>query len=221
MPCSIVLGANGQDGSYAVEALLARGHKVVGIGRNADARHVVPCDRYRYVQCDLRDNAALARILCETAPDFAFHFAAVHGSSGFQYEPVVGDMFATNVVSLHALLEHARLAPKPVRVIYAGSSKIFPAPLIGLVNETTPARSSCLYSIGKIAARDLIAQYRTSHGVAGTNLTLFNHESPAPCKLFSFAKDRTRTSRCPGQPLPKADGANARILDRLGGCRMS
>ena len=87
-------------------------------------------------------------------------------------------MFATNVVSLHVLLEHARVAAKPVRVVYAGSSKIFPAPLAGAIDETTPARSTCLYSIGKIASRDLIGHYREQHGVAATNLILFNHESP-------------------------------------------
>ncbi|MDO8288329.1 MAG: GDP-mannose 4,6-dehydratase [Parvibaculum sp.] len=177
MPCSLVLGVNGQDGSYLAEALLRRGHQVVGVGRNTASRYIVPSSQFRYVDLDLRDGAALGRLASEVAPDFAFHFAAVHGSAGFQYEPVVGDMFATNVVALHVLLEHARLSSKPVRVVYAGSSKIFPNPLEGVIDETTPARATCLYSIGKIAARDLIMQYRALHKVAATNLILFNHES--------------------------------------------
>jgi GDPmannose 4,6-dehydratase len=184
MPCSLVLGVNGQDGSYLAEALLRRGHDVVGVGRNPESRHVAPSARFRYVDLDLRNSDDLKRLVDEVAPDFAFHFAAVHGSAGFQYEPVVADMFATNVVALHVLLEHARLARKPVRVVYAGSSKIFPAPLIGTVDETTSARATCLYSIGKMAARDLIFQYRASHGVAATNLVLFNHESPRRPKQF-------------------------------------
>ncbi|WP_141701620.1 GDP-mannose 4,6-dehydratase, partial [Methyloceanibacter marginalis] len=35
-PRSLVLGANGQDGSYLAETLLARGHEVVGVGRGPD-----------------------------------------------------------------------------------------------------------------------------------------------------------------------------------------
>lgn len=178
MPCSLVLGVNGQDGSYLAEALLRRGHQVVGVGRNAASRYVVPSAKFRYVELDLRDGAALGRLISEVEPDFAFHFAAVHGSAGFQYEPVVADMFATNVVALHVLLEHARLYNKAMRIIYAGSSKIFPGPLRGEIDETSPVRATCLYSIGKIAARDLIMQYRVQHKVAATNLVLFNHESP-------------------------------------------
>tara|TARA_R110002074_G_C12551216_1_gene666595 strand:- start:3665 stop:4636 length:972 start_codon:yes stop_codon:yes gene_type:complete len=188
MPCSIVLGANGQDGSYVAETLLARGHRVVGLGRDAQARHIAPSAQYRYVQCDLRDTAALNRLLSEVKPDFAFHFAAVHGSAGFQYEPLVADMFATNVVALHSLLEYARCANDRLRIVYAGSSKIFPSPLTGRIDETTLARATCLYSIGKIAARDLITRYRLDHSIAATNLILFNHESPRRPASFLLPK---------------------------------
>ena len=178
MPCSLVLGVNGQDGSYLAESLIARGHQVVGVGRNQASRYITSSAQFRYVDLDVTDHAALKRLVEEVAPDFCFHFVAVHGSAGFEYEPLVAEMFATNVVALHVLLEYGRLAKKPVRVVYAGSSKIFPAPLIGTIDETTPARSTCLYSIGKIASRDLIGHYRKQHGVAATNLILFNHESP-------------------------------------------
>ncbi|MGV8998209.1 MAG: GDP-mannose 4,6-dehydratase [Parvibaculaceae bacterium] len=178
MPSSLVLGVNGQDGSYLAESLLRRGHSVIGVGRDKTSRYVVSSDLFRYVELDLRDTSALTRLVDDAAADNAFHFAAVHGSAGFQYEPVVADMFATNVLALHVLLEHARLRNKAMRVIYAGSSKIFPSPLSGEIDEATPARATCLYSIGKIAARELIMQYRTQHKVAATNLILFNHESP-------------------------------------------
>jgi len=178
MPSSLVLGVNGQDGSYLAESLLRRGHHVIGVGRNATSRYVMPSDRFRYVELDLRDTNALGKLVSEVKPDHAFHFAAVHGSAGFQYEPVMADMFAVNVVALHVLLEYARLHNKKMRIVYAGSSKIFPNPLSGEIDEMTPARTTCLYSIGKTAARELIMQYRAQHSVAATNLILFNHESP-------------------------------------------
>jgi GDPmannose 4,6-dehydratase len=130
------------------------------------------------VLCDLLQAEQLVQLINETDFDFAFHFAAVHGADGFRYEAVWRDMMAVNVSTLHALLEHARLKRPHMRVIYAGSCKIFPQPLAGTIDEMTPARASCLYSIGKIAGRDLIAHYRLRHGVMGTNLVLFNHDSP-------------------------------------------
>jgi len=130
------------------------------------------------MSCDLVQTQHLAQLINGSDFDFAFHFAAVHGADGFSYEPIWRDMMAVNIGALHVLLEHARLKRRHMRVIYAGSCKTFPAPLVGTIDEMTPVRASCLYSIGKIAARDLIAYYRSLHGVIGTNLVLFNHESP-------------------------------------------
>lgn len=174
---SLVLGVNGQDGSYLAEAMLRRGYEVVGVGTSAQSRYVPASARYRYLVCDLRRPDDLAAHLQEIQPDYAFHFAAVHGAAGFQYEAVWRHMMAVNVGTLHLLLEHARVFQPDMRVLYANSRKIFPEPLKGVIDETTAARATCLYGIGKIAARDLILYYGVHHRVRGTNLILFNHES--------------------------------------------
>jgi len=178
MPRSLVLGVNGQDGSYLAETLLARGHEVVGIGREADSAYVSASPAFRYVCADLRDADALAEWVAEVAPDQAFHVAAIHGAAGFAYEALWRDMMAVNVMALHVLLEHAHTAATNMRIVYAGSSKIFPSPLSGVLDENSAVRATCLYGIGKIAARDLMAYYRAQHGIRSTNLILFNHESP-------------------------------------------
>ena len=177
MPCSLVLGVNGQDGSYLAEALLARGHYVVGVGRDAASRYIPPSDKFKYVQLDVRDKHALERLLKSLPLDYVFHFAVLHGPSDFSYEPVWDDMIEVNVLSLHTLLEHARTAAPLLRVVYAGSRKIFPEPLSGVIDEATPTRATCLYSIGKTAARDLILHYVKHHRVRATNVILFHHES--------------------------------------------
>ena len=178
MSRSLVLGVNGQDGSYLAQTLLERGREVVGIGREAHSTFVKPSPRFRYIAADLRDTESLAALVTELAPDEAYHFAAIHGAAGFAYEAVWRDMAAVNVLSLHVLLEHARMTAPNLRVVYAGSSKIFPAPFAGVIDEMNDVRATCLYGIGKIAARDLMAHYRAEHGVRATNLILFNHESP-------------------------------------------
>jgi len=186
MPHSLVLGVNGQDGSFLAEALLARGHHVVGVGRDASSRYLTPSESYRYVQLDVSDTEALATLLRSLPLDSAFHFAVLHGASDFSYEPVWDKMVKTNVASLHTLLEHARTAVPDLRVVYAGSRKIFPEPLHGVIDETTPAQASCLYSIGKMAARDLIQHYVRHHGIRATNVVLFHHESPRRQPQYLF-----------------------------------
>jgi GDPmannose 4,6-dehydratase len=177
MARSLVLGVNGQDGSYLAETLLRRGYDVVGLGRDETSRYVSPSATFRYVQCDLCETAKLAAIVDDILPDSAYHMAAVHGPAGFKYEPVWRDMMAVNVLALHVLLEAARISNHGMRVIYAGSAKVFPQPWSGEIDETTPIAATCLYGIGKLASRELIRQYRDVHGIAGTNLILFNHES--------------------------------------------
>src|ERR1039458_1592809 len=92
MTRSVILGVNGQDGSYLAEALLRRGHEVIGLGRDEVSRYVPVSPKFRYLQIDLRNADALARFVNEASPEQAFHFAAVHGAAGFEYEPAWRDV---------------------------------------------------------------------------------------------------------------------------------
>ena len=186
---TLVLGANGQDGVYLCESLLRRGHDVVGVGRDAQPL-VAGHKRFSYHALDLEQTEELARYVANLRPDVAYHFAAINGATGdgFGYESAWSAMMRVNVLALHALLETARARLPDMRIFYAGSSKIFPSPWIGEMNETTPARPTCLYSIGKLAARDLMSQYRRDHGVKGTYLIFFNHDSPRRPVQFLLAK---------------------------------
>ena len=65
MALSLVLGANGQDGSYLTEALLARGNTVVGVGYEPESVQVKPSESYRYISADLRDAAAFAELVAD------------------------------------------------------------------------------------------------------------------------------------------------------------
>jgi GDPmannose 4,6-dehydratase len=193
-----VIGVNGQDGSYLAENLLRRGYDVVGVGRDDASRYLEATKGFTYERSDIADLGSFEKLVRRVAPDVAFHFAAIHGAAGFEYESVWRDMMAVNVLSLHVLLEHARVERRSLRIVYAGSSKIFPTPLVGTITEATPARATCLYSIGKIASRDLVMHYRERHGIAATNLVLFNHESvrrPASYFLPTIARSIVAAKR--------------------------
>ena len=187
MKTALVIGGNGQDGSFLVEKLAARGYRVV----SADIQKV---KRYgespevAYERLDIRYPKQLAGMLDRTQPDAVFHFAAVHGSSGTPYETVWQDMLAVNTGSVQIILEYLReQAPNSI-LIYANSGKIFGPEYPARITEKTPMQSSCLYTIAKMSAQDLIRYYRDRYGILASNIFLFNHESERRPEQFFVPK---------------------------------
>tara|TARA_B100000795_G_scaffold267731_1_gene253182 strand:- start:4349 stop:5347 length:999 start_codon:yes stop_codon:yes gene_type:complete len=174
---SLVLGVNGQDGSYLAESLLAKGRSVVGVGRQEVSRYVQNSELFSYRQLDLTDIKGLALLLDELSPHKIFHVAAIHGSFGFNYEGKWQEAHCVNTLSLHAILEYFRCADIVGNLIYLSSSKAFGLPLPALISETAERQSSCIYSITKNAATDLVRYYRNTHGISASVLWTFNHES--------------------------------------------
>lgn len=174
-----IIGVNGQDGSYLARHLIARGYRVSGVGRQDAHRHFTSAAQFTYRKIDVRDGEALSLFLREFAPSVIFHVAAVHASAQSRlYEPIFGEMLRVNVESLHTVLEHIRLENRRSRLIYGGSGKVFGRAYPPSLDEDAATGSSCLYSLTKIAARDLIRQYRRDHSVLAGYMYLFNHESP-------------------------------------------
>jgi len=178
--CALVVGVNGQDGSYLAEHLLRLGWRVIGLGRQTQSRYIPDgTPGYTYVTADLsRDRDALPALLFRSRPDRIYHVAAIHGASGFVYEDHWQDALQVNVGSVHQILEYIRTVHPDARLLYASSVKAFDAHPPPVVHERLQRHSTCLYSITKNASADLIAYYRRQHGVRATTLFLFNHESP-------------------------------------------
>ena len=178
MQRALVIGVNGQDGSYLAGHLLAQGWDVTGLGRQPASRYVADQKGFRYAELDLTRPRALAELLQDSRPDRIYHVAAIHGAAGFIYEDTWQDALAVNLGTVQVCLEYIRLTVPAARLLYASSLKAFGARPPAVINEETPRLSTCLYSITKNAATDLIGYYRKQHGARATVLYLFNHESP-------------------------------------------
>lgn len=177
MLSSIVLGANGQDGSYLCELLAASGQRVVAVGRQPEFSLPPPAGEFRYVQTDLRDLETFRAVLFSESPEHIYHVAAVHGESGFSYEDVVEDLFEVSVLSLHICLEYLREIDGG-RLFYASSGKVFGERPKETITESSAKFADCIYSTAKIAAGHLVECYRRDHGIQAIVAYLFNHESP-------------------------------------------
>jgi GDPmannose 4,6-dehydratase len=174
---AMVIGVNGQDGSYLAQHLKSRNWIVVGIGRQTRPRIEVANYLSKYCPIDITDNVSFQRCMAELRPDTIFHTAAIHGQAGFRYEDFWLAAHLVNTISLHATLEYARLENTKAQVIYFSSAKVFGDLHGKILTEASHRSSRCIYSITKNAATSLVSYYRENHGINASVVWLFNHES--------------------------------------------
>jgi GDPmannose 4,6-dehydratase len=185
---AIVLGVNGQDGSYIAESLIRRGWEVYGIGRQNNSKWLQTNRYLKYYCLDIADVDSLSEFLEKIKPDAIFHFAALHGPAGFDYESHWREVHKINVISLHAILEYQRKLNPAALLIYASSSKVFGSFYPKLISECSPRISTCIYSTTKNAATDLIQYYRKKYELKSSVVWTFNHESERREKSYFFPK---------------------------------
>ena len=186
-----VLGANGQDGTWLIRNLKKRGYKVVGAGIEPEPRLAQDAG-YSYQTVDLTDPRFSSSFLKSVKPELVFHVAAVHasaaGSSKLDYELKWQLMLAVNTASVHTILEYFRTENQQGRLLYLSSGKMFGPDYPEIVNENSPKKRKCLYTITKGATEDLIFYYRERHGSHSSIIYPFPHESDLRPSDFFIAK---------------------------------
>jgi UDP-glucuronate 4-epimerase len=128
----IVTGAAGFIGSHVVEALLARGDVVVGIDnfdsfydpdlKRANLAEAMLHQSFELVEGDVRDAAAMRRVIDAFHPDAIVHLAARAGVRPSIQDPAL--YAAVNVLGTTVLLDAARAA-KISRLVLASSSSVY------------------------------------------------------------------------------------------------
>lgn len=174
---ALVIGVNGQDGSYLAEHLKNRNWNVVGFGRQKKPCRVVANYLSEYCSVDITDDAYFRECISKSKPDIIFHTAAIHGPAGFKYEDVWMAAHGVNTLSVQSILEYARTEKTNVQIVYFSSAKAFGNLHGKFINEESPKYSQCIYSITKNSASNLISYYRKSYGINASVIWLFNHES--------------------------------------------
>jgi GDP-4-dehydro-6-deoxy-D-mannose reductase len=171
-----ITGISGFAGSHLAELCLADGLAVSGLSR----RPAEECPNLANAQVqlyrgDLTDEAALAHILADAAPDALFHLAAEIGSGGG-----VGPMFASTVAGTGGLLAAASALPRPPRLLVAGSSAVYGAPQRPEepIAEDAPLDPVSPYGLAKAAQELLAERYGAALGLEVVRTRAFNHTGP-------------------------------------------
>jgi UDP-glucuronate 4-epimerase len=176
----LVTGAAGFIGSHLSEALLAKGHEVVGVDafipyypRPIKEKNLEPLrsnPRFRFHELDLR--------VAEIGPvvegcDVIFHEAAMAGLMKSWSE---FDLYATcNMIATKRLLEAAREAKVP-QVIHVSTSSVYGKEATG--PEDSPLTPFSPYGITKVAAENLCRAFEANFGVPVTVLRYFSVYGP-------------------------------------------
>jgi GDPmannose 4,6-dehydratase len=176
----LILGVNGQDGSYLTEFLLAKNYEVIGWVPETtpvsyeNIEHVL--DRITLIKGDLQDQTSLQACLQEYFPDEIYNLASPSSpASSWDKTIEVGEITALGV---GRLLESIRLVKPDARFYQASTSELFGIPLQVPQNELTPFAPRNPYGIAKLYAHWLTVRYRLNFDMFTVSGILFNHESP-------------------------------------------
>lgn len=180
MPKALIVGVDGQDGSYLAELLLEKGYTVIGwVPENIQVSldnisHIQ--DSIQVIKGDLRSQESMDACVKLHKPDEIYNLASPSAPAQSWNIPVaVGDITALGVARL---LEAIRRHHPAARFYQASSSELFGNPAEVPQNEGTPFHPRNPYGMAKLHAHWLTVNYRNKYGLYAVSGILFNHESP-------------------------------------------
>lgn len=199
MKKALITGVTGQDGSYLVELLLAKGYQVHGIKRRASSLNTQRIDHlYQdpHVEKqnlilhygDLSDSSNLTRIIHDVQPDEIYNLGAQsHVAVSFESPEYTADVDAMGTLRLLEAIRFLKLEKK-VRFYQASTSELFGKVVEVPQTETTPFYPRSPYAVAKLYAYWITVNYREAYGLYACNGILFNHESPRRGETFVTRK---------------------------------
>ncbi|UFM65131.1 dTDP-glucose 4,6-dehydratase [Paracoccus sp. MA] len=216
----LVTGGAGFIGSAVVRLAVARGHRVVNLDSltyAANLENVAPVagsPLYAFERADIRDRAALDRILAAHRPDAIMHLAAESHVDRSIDGP--GAFIETNVTGTYNLLEAARAwwtaqgRPEGFRFHHISTDEVFGSlGETGQFTEDTPYDPRSPYSASKAASDHLVRAWHETYGLPVVLTNCSNNYGP-----FHFPEKLVPVvilNALHGKPIPVyGDGGNIR-----------
>ena len=185
----LVTGGAGFIGSAVVRLAVSRGHEVVNLDALTYAANlenvasVADSPRYAFEQTDIRDRAALDRILARHKPDAVMHLAAESHVDRSIDGP--GAFIETNVTGTYNLLEAARAwwtgqgRPEGFRFHHISTDEVFGSlGETGQFTEGTPYDPRSPYSASKAASDHLVRAWHETYGLPVVLTNCSNNYGP-------------------------------------------
>jgi GDPmannose 4,6-dehydratase len=189
---ALICGVSGQDGAYLAELLLKKGYEVIGSSRDAAAstfKNLKSLNIFEKVVTTTMvatDFRSVLQVLSKYQPTEIYNLAA-QSSVGRSFEQPVETIETVAIGALN-LLEAIRFSGLNTRLYNASSSECFGDIGSEAASEETPFQPRSPYAVAKVAAHNLVSNYREAYDVFACNGILFNHESPFRPEKFVTQK---------------------------------
>ncbi len=173
----LVTGGAGFIGSHVADAFLAGGHDVVIVDDLSSGRRQNVPSGARFVQLDIRDQAAVDRLFAETRFDAISHQAAQTSVAVSTREPVRDAQI--NVLGTIHLLE-AAVRTRVGHVVFASTGGAIYGEVPGPVRASldTPQRPLSPYACSKLACEAYLRRYAHDFALKTTVLRYANVYGP-------------------------------------------
>lgn len=178
---SLVTGSAGFIGSHLTEALLKKGHRVIGIDCFRD--YYDPAIKERNISGFVNhpDFTLIREDICQMDSypdvDYVFHLAAqagVRASWGSSFHQYTHD----NITATQRLLEWYKEKNDLKRFVYASSSSVYGNAPVYPVSEDMIPQPISPYGVTKLAAEHLCHLYSVNYGLPAVSLRYFTVYGP-------------------------------------------
>lgn len=187
---ALIMGVDGQDGSYLAELLLLKDYQIIGWIPSTIPVSLKNIDNIRskieIVKGNIVDQDHLNKLIYTYKPDEIYNLASPSSPTASWDNPVLyGDIAALSVVRL---LEAVKDFCPEAKFYQASTSEMFGDPLEVPQRETTPFNPRNPYGISKTFAHWAIGNYRNHYGLFAVSGIMYNHESPRRQPFFVTRK---------------------------------
>ena len=194
MKTAVITGITGQDGSFLAELLLSKGYEVVGLARRTsmedkkfyNIQHLLKNTNLIIENGDLTDPSSLWRVVSDYMPDEFYNLAA-QSHVGYSFEAPESTM-QINATGVLNCLEAIRNIFPNTRFYQASTSEMFGDNTNAPQNENTVLSPVSPYACAKVAAHNLVVNYRKAYDLHASSGILFNHESDRRGEQFVTRK---------------------------------
>jgi UDP-glucose 4-epimerase len=183
VPRILLTGATGYIASHTWLALLEAGYAVTGLDNFANSSpQVLPRietlsgARPDFVEADVRDKAALARIFARERVDAVIHFAAFKAVAESLRRPL--DYFANNVGGLLSLCE-AMAQSRCTTLVFSSSATVYGRPERLPIREDAPLAATNPYGATKLMCEDILRSVQAAGSEAGWSIATLRYFNPA------------------------------------------